>query len=121
MTQLPHRSLLQLTGKPLRSTVARPSHGTNSKRLMFLPCYDCDDGRNWTSRYGGNDPDVWSDGPCPTCYGTGVAWCCENRCSKPAVKTWADEAGNFTLCREHYAQWHAEMAECQQQPSEYPT
>lgn len=28
------------------------------------------DGGVWTSRYGGNDPDVWRTGDCPICEGT---------------------------------------------------
>ncbi len=29
------------------------------------------DGKIWTSRYGGNDPDVWPIGNCPACEGYG--------------------------------------------------
>jgi len=36
------------------------------------PCPNpyCEDGKVWTSRYGGNDPDVWAV-PCERCEGTG--------------------------------------------------
>jgi hypothetical protein len=30
--------------------------------------------RFYTSRYGGNDPDVWPCEECPWCRGEGVAW-----------------------------------------------
>lgn len=29
------------------------------------------EGKLYTSRYGGNDPDVWVTGECPVCEGTG--------------------------------------------------
>lgn len=29
------------------------------------------EGQLYTSRYGGNDPDVWPTGECPVCDGTG--------------------------------------------------
>lgn len=36
----------------------------------FVPCEACQtEGRRYTSRYGGNDPDVWDDGPCEECGG----------------------------------------------------
>ncbi len=31
------------------------------------------EGKLYTSRYGGNDPDVWPIGECPVCEGTGYA------------------------------------------------
>ena len=31
------------------------------------------EGKLYTSRYGGNDPDVWPVGECPACEGTGYA------------------------------------------------
>ena len=31
-------------------------------------CPHCEDGLVWKSKYGGNDPDVWSE-PCPDCNG----------------------------------------------------
>jgi len=35
-------------------------------------CENCGgEGMLYTSRYGGNDPDVWSTGECPVCDGTG--------------------------------------------------
>jgi hypothetical protein len=44
--------------------------------MKTLTCRTCGgDGKNWTSRYGGNDPDVWSDGPCHACDGDGEESC----------------------------------------------
>lgn len=40
--------------------------------LFDRPCARCQgEGTVWTSRYGGNDPDVWSK-TCPACEGSGV-------------------------------------------------
>ena len=37
-------------------------------------CETCgSEGKLYTSRYGGNDPDVWPVGECPVCEGTGYA------------------------------------------------
>jgi len=33
-------------------------------------CPHCEDGKFWTSKYGGNDPDVWAI-PCEHCEATG--------------------------------------------------
>lgn len=42
-------------------------------RPLFVPCEVCGtEGRIFTSRYGGNDPDVWDAGPCPVCHGACV-------------------------------------------------
>lgn len=40
--------------------------------LAFVECPACHgEGKNWASRHGGNDPDVWSVF-CETCEGLGV-------------------------------------------------
>lgn len=45
---------------------------------LTVACPHCEQGTRWTSRYGGNDPDVWRVGPCETCDGTGYREiCCE--------------------------------------------
>ncbi len=37
---------------------------------LTVQCGACGgEGRKFRSRYGGNDPDVWDDGPCPACGG----------------------------------------------------
>lgn len=41
---------------------------------MRIICPDCHgEGSLYTSRYGGNDPDVWRTGPCDRCDRTGYA------------------------------------------------
>jgi|FreactcultureFD7_1027221.scaffolds.fasta_scaffold35118_2 hypothetical protein len=41
-----------------------------------LPCAKCGgEGREYRSRYGGNDPDVWDAGPCEACDGSGNQAC----------------------------------------------
>lgn len=39
--------------------------------IIDIECPDCEDGRQWKSRYGGNDPDVWPV-TCERCGGSGV-------------------------------------------------
>lgn len=40
-------------------------------RTIRVLCEACGgEGKIYTSRYGGNDPDVWPIGPCPECDGT---------------------------------------------------
>lgn len=46
--------------------------GEASISCTFAWCERCGaEGRLYTSRYGGNDPDVWDVGECPNCRGTG--------------------------------------------------
>ncbi len=43
--------------------------------VRLEPCEACGgEGQFYTSRYGGNDPDVWPDEQCPWCRGTGEGW-----------------------------------------------
>ena len=76
-----------------------------------LACPDCDDGRHWTSRYGGNDPDVWTDGPCHTCHGTLELPCCycDQRNPQSAVIVCTDRDHQFPLCEHHHTQWLIDM------------
>ena len=46
-------------------------HTVPGVMALTTPCPHCEDGVRWTSRYGGNDPDVWPIGPCEHCDGTG--------------------------------------------------
>jgi hypothetical protein len=40
--------------------------------MTRIACQACGgEGREYKSRYGGNDPDVWDAGPCNACDGTG--------------------------------------------------
>lgn len=44
--------------------------------MSFIPCHTCGGaGRYWESAHGGNDPDVWDVGSCPTCVGSGNEPC----------------------------------------------
>jgi hypothetical protein len=63
-----------------------------SSGALFRECPHCEDGIKYTSRNGGNDPDVWSTGACETCDGTGtLPLKCEGfRCDADAVGTFDD-------------------------------
>ena len=53
--------------------------------MADLPCMSCGgEGRNWKSKHGGNDPDVWDAGPCPTCEGSGNEPCSRWGCDQDA-------------------------------------
>jgi hypothetical protein len=58
--------------------LAPSSTGANLAPPLTVECEHCEDGIRWTSRYGGNDPDVWPVGRCETCDGTGQV---ELRCA----------------------------------------
>lgn len=50
--------------------IGMAAHGCYCKAVRVL-CEACGgEGRRYTSRYGGNDPDVWDAGPCQACEGT---------------------------------------------------
>jgi hypothetical protein len=73
----------------------RQNEGENE--MIFIPCEDCEDGIRWTSRRGGNDPDVWAV-DCETCGGRGgiEAWC--DLCAAPAtheVTDWHGDEGYY--------------------------
>jgi len=73
-----------------------------------LPCPHCEDGTQWRSRYGGNDPDVWAV-TCEECSGTGFSRCSHinNRngsrlcCIEDAVQDTPDGP----MCAEHALQY----------------
>lgn len=68
------------------------------------PCPYCEDGIRWTSRYGGNDPDVWPVGPCDMCDGTGERVCDE--CGeRPARTHRLMTHGVRYLCLECHEEW----------------
>ena len=75
---------------------------------IAIPCGECDgNGRLWTSRYGGNDPDVWDAGPCLHCRGTGIQRCCE--CNEAAVDIYSHTVRgrriDHPVCAAHLAEW----------------
>ena len=52
----------------------RPTADDPAPDVRLKPCEHCgSEGKLYTSRYGGNDPDVWPIGDCPVCEGTGGA------------------------------------------------
>lgn len=54
--------------------------------MAFLPCLKCSgEGRIYTSRYGGNDPDVSDAGECDACDGGGSAKCEARGCDEDAI------------------------------------
>jgi len=77
-----------------------------------IPCPHCEDGLRWVSRYGGNDPDVWSV-ECEDCEGTGVVTCgwCDvvnhNRffCREDAV----EHTDDGPMCAAHALKWHKNL------------
>ena len=76
-----------------------------------LPCRHCGgEGRRWTSRYGGNDPDVTDAGPCEHCQGSGDQPCQYCETGDPAVAKWKDSRSEHYLCRSCHEEWVAEEA-----------
>ena len=73
---------------------------------MFLPCEHCGgEGRNWKSKYGGNDPDVWDAGSCEACDGSGNFKCQSRGCDEDAVGF--NEDGE-ALCEDCMIEWQTE-------------
>ena len=76
--------------------------------MTALVCERCrGEGSLYTSRYGGNDPDVWRTGLCPACNGSGHAKCEGRGCSSVAVGFNDD---GEALCSECLADWATEYA-----------
>lgn len=72
---------------------------------MTIPCTKCQgEGSLYTSRYGGNDPDVWRTGECPSCKGSGDQKCDARGCR--GLATCGTSDGEY-LCREHMNEWLA--------------
>ena len=66
------------------------------------------EGQIYTSRYGGNDPDVWPTGQCDACEGSGDERCSKRSCASPAVGF--DEDGD-PLCEDCMFEWVESMNE----------
>lgn len=78
---------------------------SETKRAGVLSCQTCGgDGRDWHSRYGGNDPDVWDAGPCKNCNGTGEQ-VCEDCGEHPAIAKYVDRGSVFLLCAACHKEW----------------
>lgn len=74
-------------------------------RVGILSCQKCGgDGREWRSKYGGNDPDVWDAGPCEACDGTGEQTC-EDCGEHPASHQFSEMRDTFLLCDGCYKEW----------------
>lgn len=77
--------------------------------MTMLYCQKCHgEGQLYTSRYGGNDPDVWATGECDVCEGSGHARCDQRGCGEPAVGF--DEDGR-ALCEDCLFEWQASLGE----------
>ncbi len=71
--------------------------------MPILACIKCSgEGTLYTSRYGGNDPDVWPTGECDACEGSGNAICDARGCR--AVAVGFDEDGR-ALCEDCLQEW----------------
>jgi hypothetical protein len=80
--------------------------------MSITECPDCEDGTRWTSRYGGNDPDVWRTGPCETCDGTGqVEVCCALCGEYGATDRVGDEVFHLDCAEEVLADMHHVLEE----------
>jgi len=79
-----------------------------------VPCEACGgEGYKYTSRYGGNDPDVWRTGMCEACTGTGWQQC-EDCGDSNATMEYVDPQkplNRFLLCKSCFDKWTAEDAE----------
>ena len=93
-------------GYPSAATQASTAE---TSRLFPVPltkeCPDCEDGTRWTSRYGGNDPDVWPAGPCETCDGTGILTLYCDACDRPEAVEWV---GAHRFCASCLAEQRAD-------------
>ena len=70
---------------------------------MRLTCTKCNgEGSLYTSKYGGNDPDVWRTGECEECHGSGTAKCEARGCGDDAVLFNDD---GEALCEDCFAEW----------------
>lgn len=71
--------------------------------MTILTCTKCQgEGKLYSSRYGGNDPDVWATGTCPVCDGSGNEVCSARGCDQPAQGF--DDDGN-PLCGDCLFEW----------------
>ncbi len=79
-----------------------------------LSCGACGgEGVQYTSRYGGNDPDVYAVGTCSACNGTGDQQC-EDCGDSDAVVEYTDphnRLNQFLLCKKCFDAWTAEDAD----------
>ena len=75
---------------------------------MTFACSKCaGEGAIYTSKHGGNDPDVWRIGDCEECEGTGTQKCESRGCSEDA--TFFNDEGE-ALCGDCLLEWTPEIA-----------
>lgn len=77
--------------------------------MSFIPCIKCQgEGRELTSRYGGNDPDTIDAGPCKACDGSGNHTCDNRGCSE--IAQGFNDDGE-ALCEDCLMEWTMNYAE----------
>jgi hypothetical protein len=82
-----------------------PSTVHNPAPPLTIICPDCaGEGSLYTSKFGGNDPDVWRTGPCHRCDQTGYAVLQCNHCGQADAIEWFEAdplcAACSTIARE---------------------
>lgn len=79
-------------------------------RILAIYCLACGgEGQKYTSRHGGNDPDVWPTGICEACDGSGNQKCEARGCNENAI---AFNGDGEALCEDCLAEWQiAEFGE----------
>ena len=74
--------------------------------MSIFACIKCGgEGQLYTSRYGGNDPDVWPAGQCDACDGSGNQRCESRGCNAVAV---AFNDDGEALCEDCLFEWAEE-------------
>jgi len=77
--------------------------------MAILFCSKCSGGGAlYTSKYGGNDPDVWRTGACESCNGSGAQVCEARSCDEPAVGFNDD---GEALCEDCLMEWTMNYSE----------
>jgi DnaJ-class molecular chaperone len=72
----------------------------------ILTCAKCNgEGSIFTSKHGGNDPDVWRAGGCEECGGSGNMVCEARGCTENAV---AFNDDGEALCEDCLSEWASE-------------
>jgi hypothetical protein len=77
--------------------------------MALLFCCKCQgEGKLYTSRYGGNDPDVYPTGECPACEGSGNQRCDNRGCDEDAVGFNDD---GEALCEDCLMEWNVDNSQ----------
>lgn len=79
------------------------------RRPRSLTCSKCGgEGQLYTSKYGGNDPDVWPVGECPVCEGSCAEPCSSRGCDREANGFNDDGEALCEYCLQEWAQNYGE-------------